>query len=391
MSDAVIRQLQTDEMVNVTRKMGSYAFRNTPPLPEATAWQKERVHLHEAACFGIFEENKAVAAATVYPMTQNIRGHIYPAGGVASVSTHPEGRRKGYARKMLTHLFAYHNEQGHAVSLLYPFRESFYTRLGYTTFTQPKLISFAPLALQPLLKKDLGGAVEMVEIADGFEAYQSFLQKEQHQMHGFGRFTPTIETSLQNRNASWLAIARVQGEIKGMMLYQIINDANDMKVAHFWYDDIQGRYLLLEWFARHIDQIKHIEIMLPPFEHPETWWPDMKVHVASIGPPMARIINVTRLSGLHTGSGRFTARIRDEYGPWNEGTYQFESVDGHLQVSESRNADCELSIQALTSLIYGTHEPATFALRDWGNPSAELQTVMQDMFPPMQPYLREEF
>ena len=90
---------------------------------------------------------------------------------------------------MLTHLFTYHNEQGHAVSSLYPFRESFYTRLGYTTFTQPKLISFAPLALQPLLKKDLGGAVEMVEIADGrFEAYQSFLQKEQYQMHGFGRF-----------------------------------------------------------------------------------------------------------------------------------------------------------------------------------------------------------
>ena len=91
-----------------------------------------------------------------------------------------------------------------------------------------------------------------------------------------------------------------------------------MKVEHFWYDDIQGRYLFLEWFAGHIDQIKHIEIKLPPFEHPETWWPDIKIHVASVEPPMGRIINVRRLSGLHTGSGRFTARIRDEYGPWNE-------------------------------------------------------------------------
>jgi predicted acetyltransferase len=231
----------------------------------------------------------------------------------------------------------------------------------------------------------------MVEIADGFEAYQSLLQQEQLQTHGFGRFTPLIESALQHKNAHWLAIARVQGEIKGMMLYTITDYVEDMKIEHFWYDSMQGRYLLLEWCARHIDQIKEVEIVLPPSEHPETWWPDMKISVTSIKPPLGRIINVSRLSGLHAGSGGFTARIHDEYCPWNEGTYQFTSIDGRLRISESSNPDCELSIQALTSLIYGTHEPATFALRDWGDPSTELQIVMRDMFPALQPYLREEF
>jgi hypothetical protein len=230
-----------------------------------------------------------------------------------------------------------------------------------------------------------------VEIVDGFAAYQSFLPQEQQRVHGFGRFTPIMETSLQDKNDYWLAIARVQGEIKGMMLYKITEYAEDMKVEHFWYEDIQGRYLLLEWFARHIDQIKEIEVTLPPYEHPETWWPDMKIRVTSIEPPLGRIIDIARLSGLHTGSGRFTARIRDEYCPWNEGTYQFESVDGRLQISTGKEADCELTIQALTALIYGTHEPATFEWREWGNPSTEIQTVMQAMFPPMQPYLRIEF
>jgi predicted acetyltransferase len=391
MSDVVIRQLQTDELVNVTRRLGAYAFRATPPLPDAQTWQKDRVHFHEAACFATFEDDKAVAGATVYPLTQNIRGNIYPAGGIASVSTHPAGRRKGYARKMLTHLFTYQREQGYPVSLLYPFRESFYARLGYNTFTQPKLVRFSPAALQPLLKKDLGGEIELVEIANGFAEYQSFLSKEQQRVHGFGRFTPIMETSLQDKNDYWLAIARVQGEIKGMMVYKITEYAEDMKVEHFWYEDIQGRYLLLEWFARHIDQIKEVEVTLPPYEHPETWWPDMKIRVTSIEPPLGRIIDIAKLSGLQTGSGRFTARIHDEYCPWNDGIYDFESVDGRLQISKGSNANCELTIQALTALVYGTHEPATFEWREWGNPSPELQTVMLAMFPPMQPYLRIEF
>jgi predicted acetyltransferase len=391
MSNVVIRQLHIDETVNITRRLGAYAFRNTPPLPEATTWQSERVHLQNAAHFAVFEDGKAVASSVIYPMAQNIRGQIYAAGGIASVATHPAGRRKGYARKMLTHLFKYHNEQGHVVSLLYPFRESFYTRLGYTTFTQPKMVRFAPVALQPLLKQELDGEVELVEIADGFEAYQSFVQKLQPKIHGLGRFTPPLASSIAKKNAYWLAIARVQGEIKAMMLYQITAYAEDMKVEHFWYDGAQGRYLLLEWFARHIDQIKEVELTLPPFEHPETWWPDLKIRVTAIDPPLARIINIDRLTGLQTGSGCFTARIRDEYCPWNEGTYQFESVDGKLHISEHTTADCELSIQALTALIYGTHEPETFEFRTWGNPSAEIQTAMQTMFPAMQPYLHEEF
>lgn len=391
MSHVVIRQLQIDETVNIIRRLGAYAFRSTPPLPEPSEWQKERAYLRESAYFAVFEDDKAVAGSAVYAMTQNIRGQLYAAGGIGSVSTHPAGRRKGYARKMLTHLFTYHNEQGHAVSLLYPFRESFYMRLGYATFTQPKKVRFAPAALQPLLKQDLGGEIELVEIAEGFEAYRAFVEKQQQNIHGLGRFTPLVESWLQTTNPYWLAIARVRGEIKAMMLYKITDYGADMKVEHFWYDDVQGRYLLLEWFARHIDQIKEVELVLPPFEHPETWWSDLDIHITAINPPLGRIINIDRLAGLQTGPGSFTARIRDEYCPWNQRTYRFESSDGKLQISESAQADCELSIQALTSLIYGTHEPATFEFRDWGNPSAELQTVMRSMFPAMQPYLHQEF
>jgi hypothetical protein len=55
------------------------------------------------------------------------------------------------------------------------------------------------------------------------------------------------------------------------------------------------------------------------------------------------------------------------------------------------DADCNLTIQALAALVYGTHDPEDFAIRGWGNPSPEVQAVMREMFPPMQPHLHEYF
>lgn len=63
--------------------------------------------------------------------------------------------------------------------------------------------------------------------------------------------------------------------------------------------------------------------------------------------------------------------------------------DGILQVSAGDEADCDLSIQALAALIYGTHPPGDFPIRGWGDPSPEVQATLRTMFPPLVPYLHE--
>lgn len=89
--------------------------------------------------------------------------------------------------------------------------------------------------------------------------------------------------------------------------------------------------------------------------------------------------------------GAFSVHISDPLCPWNEGTYLFESSEGTFQVSKHGEAECELSIQALSALLYGTHDPETFALRGWGNPTPALQQRMRQMFPPLLPDLHERF
>jgi predicted acetyltransferase len=135
-----------------------------------------------------------------------------------------------------------------------------------------------------------------------------------------------------------------------------------------------------------------LEIWLPPYEQPETWLSDMQVKVEyQVHAPMGRVLDVAKINGLQVGPGVFVARISDPLCPWNDGIWQFESVDGTLQVKPHTVPDCDLSIQALTALVFGTHDPRDFAIRGWGKPSPAVQTSMQAMFPPKTPYLHEYF
>jgi hypothetical protein len=106
---------------------------------------------------------------------------------------------------------------------------------------------------------------------------------------------------------------------------------------------------------------------------------------------MSRVLDIERIGGMNVGNGNFSARIIDSLCPWNEGCWRFESSDGRLQVAKSLKVDCDLTIQGLTALIAGVHDPQDIPLRGWGNPDAALQSIQREMFPRMNPYMHETF
>jgi len=133
-------------------------------------------------------------------------------------------------------------------------------------------------------------------------------------------------------------------------------------------------------------------VWLSPLELPETWLADMNVTVETAHfTPMGRVVDLAQMEGMRTGPGRFSARVQDPLCPWNEGVWRFETADGRLQVHPAQEADCALSIQGVSALVYGAHDPVDFGLRGWGEPSPEVQAVMRAIFPPMLPHLHEMF
>jgi predicted acetyltransferase len=396
MTNTTIRELHGDEMLEAMYGLNTYAFRASPPLSDETDWREVIRHREGFVYYALLEEDSPVAGAASGAMTQQVRGALFGAGGIWAVATHPAARRRGYSRAVMTRLLAAIRDAGQPLSCLYPFRESFYERLGYVTFPLPRTARLTPLSLLPLLEQDLGGQVDLVLIGDGYDTYRAYLHTLRQRTHGMAFFDHPDRFSAQ-RNTFWLALARVGGQVVGVMLYDLKGqDVTDftLRALRFYYDTGQGKYLLLQWIARHADQANKVEISLAPFELPETWLADVKVATESeIRAPMGRILDVAKLGGMHTGPGRFTARVADPLCPWNEKAWQFETVDGLLRVSVAgaSAAGCDLSIQALAALVYGTHDPGDFAIRGWGSPAPEVQAAMRAVFPLMVPYLHEKF
>ncbi len=394
MTRMTIREVTSEELVEIVHPLPAYAFRSSPPLVDKLD-RVEAVKRREGDRFiAAFEGDTVVACAASAPLTQNVRGKLFGMAGVHDVTTDPTARRQGYAKLVLKQLYAAVREEGRSLSCLYPFRESFYERMGYVNFPQPRTAKFAPAPLRPLLDRDLGGSVDRVLLADGYDVFRSYMLKIRPLVHGLAVFD-YYDTIGPRRSNYWLAVARVAGEPVGLMVYDLKGDnitQFTMRAPLFYYHASRGKYLLLAWIARHIDQASQVELLLSPAEQPETWVEDLHVTVESAFiTPMGRVLDVAAMAGMQTGPGRFTASLRDPICPWNEGAWQFASENGALHVSRATEAECELSMQAVSALVYGTQDPSDFALRGWGAPPVDVEQQMRSMFPPQIPYLHEHF
>jgi predicted acetyltransferase len=392
-----IRQVEDLEMLEALYPLDQYCLSPSPPFQNKEEWISIIRERKGITCFALFESEEPVSIAVSTAMTQNIRGKLYPASGVWGVSTHPSARRKGYCRQVMGRLMAAERESGKIFSNLYPFRESFYERLGYVTIPLPKIVKFMPQALSPLLAQELSGEIELKLIGETYETYRQYLKELRQNRHGMAFFDFPDQASA-SRNRQWVAIARFDGKIEGLMLYALQGDAPTkyrLFSPRFYYQTSRARYLLLNWISRHIDQADRVEIWLPADEYPETWLADLQVKVESAErAPMIRILDIAGLSGMAVGQENFVVRINDPLCPWNEGTWDFESCDGQLQVTKATkaaSAEISLNIQGLSALIAGTHDPEVFSIRGWGNPNHQMQAVLRGLFPKSCPYLHEYF
>jgi predicted acetyltransferase len=267
--------------------------------------------------------------------------------------------------------------------------------MGYVTYPQTRQAVFSPDALLPLLKWKLPGSVELLTLVEGYTRYRAYLAEMCQRTHGMAFFdNPTPVALLPNTD--WIAFANDStGVPVGVMLYALKGEeitAFTLVARRLYYTTPLGRYLLLEWISRHVDQAEKIEVRYPPTEAPETWLADLTPSCTTVRPTaMGRVLDVAALGGMSVGEGGFTAHLTDPLCPWNEGSWRFEGVNGALQVAPARESGCKITIQGLSALIYGTHDPADFAFRGWGDPDDKVQVAMRRLFPPQVPYMHEWF
>jgi predicted acetyltransferase len=365
---------------------------------EREKWQERLPYLVDRKHLMLCVDDQPMATANSLPMAEMVRGVIYPMSGVAGVASHPSARRQGYVRQVMHALLEQTSAEGQAVSTLYPFRESFYERLGYVSFPPVRINQFSPAHLASLLKTSIAGEVELLSNTEGYEIWRAFCHREQQRTHGMSLRAESEAVHFRDKGKHWVAVARQGNEILGVMLYQISGFTKDFVADRLFYTNGTGKYLLLQWIARHTDQTTTVILTTKPTDYVETWLTDLENEVKSPfirdgypPTPMGRVASVRDIGGMTTGPGRFTARIIDTLCPWNNGIYAFSSVEGQLVVEEATTADCDLTIQGLSALVYGGYDPGDFSYRGWGNPDTSIQTTMRQLFPPVIPFLHEWF
>ena len=402
MTDVTIREVHGEEIISTAWAVADYAFGETPSKPDDIEEQRRRLHTRgNARTLVAFANDEPVACASCYPMVQNVRGALLPMGGIASVASLPVARRLGYVRRVFVDLYAVMHEIGMPLTALYPFRASFYERFGYSGFPAPRFATLDPADLAQLTRTAKPGRVELLSMADGFDAWRAFLTEHQADTHGFSLREEISASRRKERNDAWVLLAHDESDrVVGAMTYKITGYTKELRADTFYYRTSLGRYLLLDWIGRHIDQVKKAILVLHPDEHPELWLRDLNAQSSTQDKeawpaPMGRVLSVRALTGLTAGDGTaacsFTATITDEHCPWNNAVYTFTGEGGHLTVTEGGTPSSTLTIQGLSALIYTGTDPADFPLRAWGDPDEATRAAMRAMFPPATPRMHEQF
>jgi len=390
-----IRQITADERTTTMWPLQAYAFYPSPWTDEQTETYRRRMGYYASSVNLIAEEDgQTLAGVAAFPMRENLRGVVHDMAGVASVSSHPSARRRGLVQALLEQLLRQMRDQGCALSALYPFRPSFYARYGFVGLPRRRSVSFAPDGLSHLLRAELPGAVERLPMRDAFEEYNALTLRLLGERHGFAVFDE-VRAAEFREDKKWVAVARAGGEVVGAVAYRVDDYGGDLRAADLLTTGPLGRALLLQFFARHVDQVARVELAVGTEDVPELWGTDLAVVTESrvafpnSPAPMARVLDVPALDGTPAGDGAVTVEVVDD--ELIGGVYRLEGDGGRLSVHKGGSGAAQLTAAGLSGLAYGVLDPVDVVARGLGQVDAAAIGPLRSIFPRAMPYLFSDF
>ena len=395
-----IRRLAAEERPTTSFPLQAYAFEASPMAPGRVEEFREYLPYNAGNLSLVAEEDgETVAAASAVPMRQNLRGRVLPMAGVAGVATHPLARRRGHVRALLHQVLDEMRDEGHQLTALHPFRASFYERFGYVGLPRPRTVTFSPADLGPLLHAELPGEVTWQRIGAGYPTWRAFTERCLHERHGFAIFPDFRAVGLRDRDDRWLLTATIGGSTVGAVTYRIDDHGGELIADDLLAADPYARALLLQFFARHVDQVEQVRVRLPADELPELWLTDLAVHVEArvsrpgSSAPMARLLSLDALTGLPAGAGRVRVELVGDR--WLAGTHLLDGATGRLELLPAAAGPgvptATLTAAGLSALAYGVLDPAEVDIRGLGDVPADAAAELRRLLPRELPYLFADF
>jgi predicted acetyltransferase len=404
-----IRKITNDERVEIL-KGDIYAYHNH------AEWQVDRTENWETRAateflatiipdqnLAVFVEGKVASSLANYDFQQSVRGVIKEMGGIGSVWTYPEYRDRGYVRGLIKAAFEDMQSKHQPVSMLIPFKQSFYEAFGYVTANGNLEVRIPTTSLLASRSKIDGWTFERVDaeaIAEEFLTFMISVAPQQY--HGIVLPVHMQRSQWQMRMKDKICVlVKRDQQLVALAIYTIDARMTERKihVSNFFWRDLEARIQLFSFFGKHRDQIRYVYLDLPFGTNFHQWFGDVMepYEINMIMPPyMVRVVNVeSAIAGLPaTKSGEIIIKISDSNCVWNNDIFRLAAEGEKLKISREPDLEPQISatIQGISALVYGTLSLIEIEQRKWLeflNPtelSKEQRSLLENWFPVLPMY-----
>ena len=380
-----IRKINNNERLEILKgDLYAYSRWTNQDLPRShlTAINPEEILAAEI-------DGKIVAALQCFSFQQSVRGSLKPMGGIGGVWTYPEYRNQGCVKALMKSAFLEMRMQGICVSMLTPFKESFYSALGYVIANSTHKVNIPIASLSNYLKLpnqancycDRFDATQAKDILANFLYENLRSQTLLPHSHGLAITNFSYEQWWHLHRQKLCVVVKRDRQPVAIAIYDIDSSGNlpmsdrKIEISSLFWTDIESRDRLLQFFASHRDQIHSLKMPVPLGTNVHKWLNDAgKLQSSMTEPWMVRVIDIVEvLNGLPIECEPFTFMLSDPHCIWNEGVFGVSSNNrGQITVKRYGNGDFQdlaidfrATIEGISALIYGTYAIAELVQKQW--------------------------
>lgn len=352
-------------------------------------------------------DNKVVANTRCIPLEQNVRGKWLKMGGIAMVVSDPVTRRKGYVREIMNYLLKKMSDEKYPVTTLYPFKDTFYAAFGYVNAPPFVKMKLNPKYFSKWKHLPKGYTVERLPHSEAFDIYKAIHNKAVKNIHGGVRRSEKRWKEYVGPSPVWYAIAfNEKNEPEGFMQYRSKGfstgfdwaEEGTITISEMFTLSPYARHALFNYLFLHADQIVEVAIPMNPNESDHYTWLQ-NYYTTKLDPYnvfMARIVDVKEtLQGMKVPfEGQIKLMITDSHISKNTQTFELIAEKNTIKIDAlgDKPADTEMTIEGLTSLVYGILPTTDLRPFNWINKSKKADIVLLDKwFPMKKPWLTEGF
>lgn len=349
----------------ILRDLWAYCFGGGEPSSDEE-WNSYFSQLDLGNCLGYFVDNELASTYVIEQYRMFVRGNLMDMGGIAAVATYPQFRRQKQVTALVIESLKVMRKNNQFISVLYPFKYSFYRRYGYENCADFSWIIASPSNV--LLPKDFK-PLPLKEIShdDSFDTIMPIREKIGKKKYNLIIFdTPELWKFHNLKKHSKLFVIQDSGENVGYFITNLKKMPGEWNVRLEFkdalVDTMQARLTVFNYIKKHTDQTKDFSFSFMGDENPldyfdNLWEGGIKYHVS--GGPMFRVVDVEQALELLVFDEKLTANfsllLEDEYAPWNNERMEIVIAHGKAKVSRKtgKDADLQADIKDFTQLFVG--------------------------------------